>query len=285
MMNKLVILVLAFAIVAPALAEDIPEWYAPFRSEEGSTYSHWTYDDGVGVYDWDMPDSDSFVPVTGDPCASPYVDPCSGSFAAQVWGIPIDPCANSRNPWYDALPSDPCAPRQGGVSFNIGSWDINNFLIDNPVKDVWIQMTYLVQGGGSLDPCYIGAGTWVEGDPCDEEPWGWYEGDDYEAPISEWNHPEGAEPTETWMGGGGEEFWWDAEMVNRQTLTDGWIHKVWAMTLSMNPEYEWIEFGYADGTGILLDQIVIETLCYVPEPATMVLLGLGSLMMIRRKKK
>jgi hypothetical protein len=54
------------------------------------------------------------------------------------------------------------------------------------------------------------------------------------------------------------------------------------MTLPTNPDAEWFEVAFLDA--VLIDQIVIDTISYIPEPATMVLLGLGSLMMIRRKK-
>ncbi|MHC4323941.1 MAG: PEP-CTERM sorting domain-containing protein [Planctomycetota bacterium] len=192
----------------------------------------------------------------------------------------------------------------------MGSWDVGNFLVDNPAKDVWVQITYLVQGGGYADPCFFGAGGPVPGDPCDAEAYGgmetllsewnyavfgdpqetWEEEGDVIAnssfPLAEWPSTDPCDaPLWTWIDDGGGDFWVDGEMVSRSDLAESWVHEVWAMTLPLNPEYEWIEFGYADGTGILIDQIVIETLCYVPEPATMVLLGLGSLMMIRRKKR
>ena len=155
-----------------------------------------------------------------------------------------------------------------------------------------MQLTYLVMGGGTADPCFLGAGGFYPSDPCNPGPaWGWWEGYEdpcdpetwyyYEAPLAEWDWFE--DPQDTWADTG--EFWAEGELQSQQTLEDNWIHEVWAFTLDLNPDYEWIEFGYVADTGILLDQIVIETLCYVPEPATMVLLGLGSLMMIRRKKK
>jgi len=53
MMNKLIVLVLALAIAAPALADDLIP--APWRGEPGTTYSEWTYDDPCGVYDWEGP--------------------------------------------------------------------------------------------------------------------------------------------------------------------------------------------------------------------------------------
>jgi hypothetical protein len=96
--------------------------------------------------------------------------------------------------------------------------------------------------------------------------------------LDEWD-PAWPDPLYTYGG-----FWFDAERVNSQVLGDGWIHDVFSITgVEPNPDFEWYEMGYAEG--VFIDQIVIETLCYVPEPATMVLLGLGSLMMIRRKKR
>jgi hypothetical protein len=100
-----------------------------------------------------------------------------------------------------------------------------------------------------------------------------------ESELDEWDDA-WPDPLWTWSD---TEFWFDGELIDQQLLTDGWIHEVWAITLDLNPYAEWFEFGYAEG--VIIDQIIIETLCYVPEPATMVLLGLGSLMMIRRKKR
>jgi hypothetical protein len=75
MMNKLIIVVLAFAIVAPALADDSSP--AAFRGDEGSTFSSWTYDDPEGVYEYfaDYADNSWFVshPEKLDP---EPLDPC-----------------------------------------------------------------------------------------------------------------------------------------------------------------------------------------------------------------
>jgi hypothetical protein len=317
MMNKLIALVLALAIAAPVLADDlIPpvtsqdgEWGpagTPWRGLPGSTYSQWTYADPCGVYDADWPDSSSFVPhpLKEDPWID---DPCTGSFSGQYWGSDIpdgEPCM----PW---IPS--AYGRDGLVVFAQGSWDFNNFVHEQPAKDIWMQITYW---NGGTEPTEFGFGAgyngMVPGDPCavpeghgyeegpvaewvgtygdpmetwDEEGevWGW---SGIWAPLSEWDYGTYGDPMYTWDNSLPHEgeLWVDGERVNHQVLGDGWIHDVWAMALPENPDFEWVEGGwFAEGT-VLIDQVVIETLCYVPEPATMVLLGLGSLLMIRRKR-
>lgn len=75
-----------------------------------------------------------------------------------------------------------------------------------------------------------------------------------------------------------------------EDLGNGWTYALLTGEFTTyNPDME-AYYPYASGQalptgGLYVDQIVIETLHYsTPEPATMVLLGLGSLMMIRRRK-
>lgn len=294
MMKKLITVVLVLAFAGSVLADDlIPAPWANdgydnrIPGQPGSTYSEWTYDDPCNVFYGDTPENSWFVshPDKEDPWIGD-----TGHFSYQWWGGQGDPCIPA---WNDMLP----AGRQGGITYQYGSWDMENFTHDQPAKDLWVQITYFGGLIGEMGPeeesFGPGAGSWISGDPCDSAAWGWWEGLTdpcdpcsfayFEGPLDEWESwvPD---PLETWMQEPGEEIWSDAELVSRQTLPDGWTHDVFAMTLNPNPSFEWFEFGNWDGTPILIDQIVIETLCYVPEPATMVLLGLGSLLMIRRKK-
>jgi hypothetical protein len=73
-------------------------------------------------------------------------------------------------------------------------------------------------------------------------------------------------------------------------MGEGWWTDVWSVQIYPNPESETIFVNFSDmyGTGeslypAYLDQVVIDTWC-VPEPATICLLGLGALSLIRRKR-
>jgi len=74
----------------------------------------------------------------------------------------------------------------------------------------------------------------------------------------------------------------EVELVDEIDLGGGWKHTTFRSLISPNPDWEAIEL-WGDGGPIAIDQIVIETYC-VPEPATMMLLGLGGLGLLRRKR-
>jgi hypothetical protein len=71
---------------------------------------------------------------------------------------------------------------------------------------------------------------------------------------------------------------------------DGWVTEAWSFQIRPNPIAEEISLDFSLGQGqgqaypVYVDQVVIDTMC-IPEPATICLLGLGALSLIRIKKQ
>jgi len=323
-MKKLIVLVMAVAIAVPALADDFsPAPFRGMPGSMYMEWSYDSDAPNPEINDrWDGAEGNSFVPHPEkedpwdwqgdyeewgyeflDPCGFAGLDPCDpvfppdyvGVYGNQMWagGSGIEDPLNPGE-WIDTAPAwlPTFIGRTGVMSdFAFGSWDMSNFTHDQPAKDMWVQITYFnleapgVPVMAEYDPC---SGEMYAGMGCsggEETPFGWWEdpctGEYLEGPLDEWD-PCWPDPLETWMEGG--EFWFQAEYVSSTVLGDNWIQDVYAVTAELNPDFEWFEIGFG-GAAIALDQIIIETLCYVPEPTTMVLLGLGSLLMIRRKRR
>ena len=75
-----------------------------------------------------------------------------------------------------------------------------------------------------------------------------------------------------------EQFHYDAGAV-----TDGWRTMVVGWKIWPNPTDETIKFSLW-GTGGFVNSISIDTLCVIPEPATLTILGLGGVVLLRRKR-
>ncbi len=67
---------------------------------------------------------------------------------------------------------------------------------------------------------------------------------------------------------------------DEQTAADGWTTTTYAWEIYPNPADEWFTIG----GDIDVDQLVIDTWC-VPEPATLSLLVIGGLTLIRRRRR
>lgn len=77
----------------------------------------------------------------------------------------------------------------------------------------------------------------------------------------------------------------DQTYINDTIANDGWHVMTIGWTITPNPNMEWFSFGLA-GTGGFLDSVSIDTLCTIPEPATIMIagLGLGALRLFKRRK-
>lgn len=63
-------------------------------------------------------------------------------------------------------------------------------------------------------------------------------------------------------------------------LPEGWVQSTFKITIEPNPPEEWITVK----GNVLVDELVIDTIC-IPEPATICLLGLGGLVTLLRRKR
>jgi len=231
-----------FVLVAAADAKADDLVPAPFRGDPGSTFVHWTYDENapnpVVFPRNDVPDVSSFVPGGPgfvDPAITFGADPTIPTdFAAQLFaGSQFEP---------DVPPTWlPVFNGRFGVLRNVlgASWDINNFVDLAPLKKVHIQITWAATDPTVVPDVFFTEAEFFQADPEIE---------------------------------GFEEFEIDP-FENSIDLGDGWIHSTFTFELRPNPDAEFIgifPFDSTTDTGvqIAIDQIVIETISTVPEPAT-----------------
>lgn len=70
------------------------------------------------------------------------------------------------------------------------------------------------------------------------------------------------------------------EMSRQDSLEGGWTNSVFSITLWPNVDKEWFTIK----GDIEVDGVIIDTIC-VPEPATIALLGMGTLAMIKSRRR
>lgn len=68
-----------------------------------------------------------------------------------------------------------------------------------------------------------------------------------------------------------------------EDLGNGWVIESYIFNIEPNPEYEYITLGFESGYSAEISKVVIDTVC-IPEPATIGLIALGSVVMFRKRK-
>jgi len=221
-------------------------------------------------------------------------DPETQNFTHQSWSFdteqanPMDPDLGAISPgnpgfnmtvpgatWqddlgmvYDPYTGTPLGQRQGGwrVEGPQGTpgsvreeWftvDIPNVQNPNLTKEVWIELTFLVTDLTHANTIVNDVDLQVYADG-----------------IIDDDHKFDAHPTPDPEPLGASAF---GEIWGRSTATFSYFPQPGDETVVLTG---WI----ADGQHVILDQIDVDTRC-IPEPTTMVLLGIGTLALIRRRK-
>lgn len=212
-----------------------------------------------------------------------------------------------------------------GISFDIFNFTHDPEWEPQELKYIQVQVTwqsmdpftlatpsgYEVELFGAAVPEWSDVTGWQDPDGGWEEMWEVPPGDLIEV-WEVWWEPgyweEGFWEADTWLAGGigwgnPEGYWafagwqfgeWDGfigafapeepldAIVENSLQGDGWMHTKYYFETGPNPSVEFIGIFWEGAVAV--DQVVIDTIC-IPEPITMSLLGLGGLLLIRRRKR
>ncbi len=269
------------AIAAPSGDGDTSP--ASYRGLPGSTYSHWTYDAQAPVPAvdgpfprLDAPEFSSYVPHPnfGNPATlqQEYLNDWAGDYPGLDFTNQFSWQQYALSEWYGHGAMHTTDSGYGTNNMWMGregvlrdvaelSWDINNFIDEEPLKKIKLQIV-------------------------------WKEDDTEDITASKFKFEiETFDPT-------GDDFvvFNEDPFENYTDLGDGWYHSVFEFEVEPNPDYEYITLisknpastGQNGGTNniasIAVDEVVIDTIS-IPEPATISVLGLGSLLLARRKRR
>jgi len=195
-------------VFSTAVADDYnpPDW----RGDLGTTYAKWSFDDGTNPSG----------PETGwvNPFGAPTLE-VTGQLPLTEWKA-------------DDLGHQGVWKFEDYIQIEIANYDI-----DNPIKEIWIQVTYQADSIGQGLPLEISTNPGLT----------------------------------------------SIELVDQEAVDAFYYSETYSVILSPNPSFETIFIEPRNCTAYV-DQVVIDTICTVPEPASVCLLGLGGLALLRKRR-
>jgi len=206
-------------------------------------------------------------------------------WTAPAWGVDLNPppwrgqWSTTSQVWefnYDPLPGappetpreyiDPDGPAPGGMP----PLD-STYLIVTPLGD-WIEQ-YEIEGPYGVWPLSGEIFVHVDNhDPPNEFKWVWVQLTWYPQDIT------GLEPELSAFNPMYDPDY-PSKLIDQAQLINGWFVSTYEWRIYPNPEWE--EFVISGN--IYVDELVVDTWC-IPEPATIGLLGLGALAVLRRRR-